>query len=202
MSSEEEVRSRLSSLPSPAIPDHVAQGVRARLAAESSESVTGAGDTVVPLTGRHRSRLNVLLIAAAVAAFAMLMAVSVESPSAPVAQGQLPVVKAGAIYEPANFADEVRERFMEAQGTTSPTNTFADSPAGIEACADALSAYGAVLTIDTGSYDDLPAAVVITTYPINSEYEEVWVVTPGCGATSNEVIGHMVLDVDNSTATL
>jgi len=202
MNSEEEVRSRLSSLPSQGIPDHVARAVHARLAAESSERARGAHAEVVPITRKHRSRLNGLMVAAAAAAFAMLMAVSVQSPGPPVAQGQAPVVKAGAIYEPTDFADEVRERFLTAQRTTSPTNTFADSPAGIEACAHAVSAYGAVLTVDTGSYDDLPAAVVITTYPINTEYEEIWVVTPGCGTTSSQVIGHMVLDVDNSTANL
>lgn len=201
MTSEDDVRSLLAALPSPDMPESVAQAITARLA---DEAATPSGSTadVVALTPRHRGRLNVLLVAAAVAAFAMLISVAVRPAPAPVAQAASPVIKAGAIYEPADFTSELRERFLTAPAASEPTRTFADTPQGIAACVEAVSAYGRLLTIDTGSYDDLAAAVIIATYPLDTEYEEVWVVTADCGSTDPIVLDHMVFDVDDSTATL
>lgn len=197
MTSEAEVRARLSALPSPPMPDAVGEAITARLAAETAPLAE-----VVPLTPRHRRRLGGLLTAAAVAGLAMLLAVGTEPAGPPVAHGGPPIVKAGAIYEPAHFAQEVRERFLATPPATTATQTFADTAEGIDACADEVDAYGHVLTVDAGSYNSAPAVVLITVYPADAEYEEVWVVTPRCGAGDPEVIRHMVYDVDGSTANL
>lgn len=197
MTSEDDVRSLLAALPSPDMPESVAQVITARLAEQA-----GAPADVVALTPRHKGRLNVLLVAAAVAAFAMLISVAVRPAPAPIAQASSPVIKAGAIYEPADFTSELRQRFLTAPAASGPTRTFADSPQGIAECVKAVSAYGRLLTIDTGSYDDLAAAVIIATYPLNTEYEEIWVVGPNCGTSDPGVLDHMVFDVDDSTATL
>lgn len=200
MISENEVRSRLAALPSPAIPRTVADAVEARIRTLPVDAQVPA--EVIPLTPQHRSRLNGLLLAAAVAAFAMLMSIAVQSPQQPVAGGQNPVIKAGAIYQRATFVEQLRERYLDVTSTPAPTNTFADSTRGITDCTSAVAAYGQVLSIDTGSYDNTAAAVMITRYPLNTDYEEVWVVTPACGGADTLVMGHMVLDVDDSAANL
>lgn len=201
MITDDELRSRLSELPSPTMPTAVHEAVAARLRALAIDARAPA--EVVPLTPKHRSRLNGLLLAAAVAAFAMLMSVAVQSPQQPPVAGvQNPVIKAGAIYNPAGFIDELRVRYLDTASTSAPTNTFADSAQGIVECTSALAAYGQVLSIDTGRYGNAAAAVVITRYPLNTEYEEIWVVTPACGATDTAVMDHMVVDVDDSAANL
>lgn len=199
MNSEDELRTRLSALPSPPMPDDVAAAISQRLADE--QRADAQDQTVVPLTARHQRRISGLLVAAAVAGIAMLLAVTVKPPAAPVASGP-PVIRAGAIYEPRDFAQEVRERFLGAPAAQGPTNTFADTSAGIVACTDAVDAFGHVLAVDAGSYDDTAAVVLVTSYPANTQYEEVWVVEPGCGPSDPDVIRHMVYDVDNSTANL
>jgi hypothetical protein len=201
VNSEDDVRSLLSALPSPDMPESVAQKITARLAEQTATQTEPTAD-VVALTPRHKGRLNVLLVAAAVAAFAMLISVAVRPAPAPVAQPSSPVIKAGAIYEPADFTSELRQRFLTAPAASGPTRTFADSPQGIAQCVEAVSAYGRLLSIDTGSYDDLAAAVIIATYPLDTEYEEIWVVGPDCGTGDPVVLDHMVFDVDDSTATL
>ena len=156
---EDELRSRLSALPSPPMPDDVHSAISAALASEAQARPTGG--EVVALTPRHQRRLSGLLIAAAVAGVLMLLAVTVQSPTPP-GGTQSPVVRAGAIYAPEDFAQQLTQRFLSA-----------------------------------------PAAVVIvTSYPAHSEYEEVWVVNPGCGTGDVRVIRHMVYDVDESTASL
>lgn len=201
MTSEDDVRSLLAALPSPDMPESVARVITARLGEQAATQSEAPAD-VVALTPRHKGRLNVLLVAAAVAAFAMLISVAVRPAPAPIAQASNPVIKAGAIYEPADFTSELRQRFLTAPAASGPTRTFADSPQGIAECVEAVSAYGRLLTIDTGSYGDLAAAVIIATYPLNTEYEEIWVVGPNCGTSDPIVLDHMVLDVDDSTATL
>ncbi len=201
MTSEDDVRSLLAALPSPDMPASVAQEITARLAEQAAAQSEATAD-VVALTPRHKGRLNVLLVAAAVAAFAMLISVAVRPAPAPIAQASSPVIKAGAIYEPSDFTSELRQRFLTAPAASGPTRTFADSPQGIAECVAAVSAYGRLLSIDTGSYDDLAAAVIIATYPLNTEYEEIWVVGPDCGTADPVVRDHMVFDVDDSTATL
>ena len=116
--------------------------------------------------------------------------------------GESPIVKAGALYDSVDFAPEVQQRFLGAPAAKAPTQTFADSRQGIEACVDAVDAHGPVLSVDTGSYDNVAAVVLVTTYLPNTEYEEVWVVTPACGPGDGYVMRHMVYDVDNSTANL
>lgn len=197
MSDDHDLRALLAGLPSPPMPASVREQVVARLAEEDLPRAP-----VVPITKHHRRRLSGLLIAAAVAAFAMLMSLSVKSPSTPTADPQSPVVKAGAFYESVDFAPELQQRFLAAPVTNGPTQTFADSRQGIEACAHAVEAYGPVLSVDTGSYDNAAAVVLVTTYLPHTEYEEVWVVTPTCGPSDDEVMRHMVYDVDNSTANL
>jgi hypothetical protein len=200
MIGEDEVRSRLSALPHPAMPPDVEQALTDRLAGLVQQSAQQPAP-VVAITPAHRSRLNAGLLVAAVAAFAMLISLTVQSPGPPVAATVNPVIKAGAIYSQAGFAEQLRERFAGAPAATTPTNTFADSAQGIVDCTTAVAAYGRLLSIDTGSYDDTQAAVLITAYPLNTDYEEVWVVTPGCGSEDTLVMGHMVLDVDDSAAT-
>jgi hypothetical protein len=206
MTSDARVRSQLSELPSPGMPHDVYSAISARIAEEAAQPGGRPGeptaDNVVAFTPRHSRRLNGLLLAAAVAAFALLMAISVEPASPPIAAGQPPVVRAGAIYEPRAFAEQVRQRYLTAPTAVSPTATFADSQAGIEMCADAVDAVGPVLAVDAGSYDEVAAVVMVTTYPANSQYEEVWVVLPACGPGNNQVIRHMLYDVDNSAANL
>jgi hypothetical protein len=196
---EDELRSRLSALPSPPMPEDVTSAISAALAAEVASRPEGG--EVVPLTPRHQRRLSGLLIAAAVAGVLMLLAVTVQSPVPPTPTAA-PVVRAGAIYEPQNFAQQLTQRFLSAPVADEPTNTFADSTQGIEACTDAVDAFGSVMGVDTGSYGDAAAVVIVTSYPAHSEYEEVWVVTPSCGTGDVRVIRHMVYDVDNSTASL
>lgn len=204
MTGEDEVRARLSALPEPPIPDEVASAITARLADEVRLRSTG-GDpgsaTVVPFTARHRRRLSGLLVAAAAAGIAMLLAWTIAPAGQPGTDGP-PVIRAGAIYEPADFADQLRQRFLNAPAASAPTHTFADSSAGIVSCADAVDAYGRVLAVDTGSYDDRAAVVIVTSYPADTKYEEIWVVSPVCGSSDAVVIRHMVYDVDASTATL
>ncbi|MFN8183836.1 MAG: hypothetical protein U0R23_05385 [Candidatus Nanopelagicales bacterium] len=200
MNGEDEVRARLAGLPHPPIPADVSAAISARLAQEAHSS--GREDAeVVPFTARHRRRFSGLLVAAAVAGIAMLMAVTV-TPAGQQGDEGPPVIRAGAIYEPDHFADQVRQRFLNAPATSAPTHTFADSTVGIVTCADAVDAFGHVLAVDTGSYDDRAAVVIVTSYPANTQYEEVWVVSPVCGPSDPAVIRHMVYDVDASTANL
>jgi hypothetical protein len=197
---EDELQSRLSALPSPPMPDHVTSAISAALAAEAQSRPTDAAE-VVALTPRHQRRLSGLLIAAAVAGVLMLLAVTVQSPMPP-SETAAPVVRAGAIYEPRDFAEQLKKRFLQTPAASGPTNTFADSPAGIAACTDAVDAFGNVMGVDTGSYGDAAAVVLITSYPAHAEYEEIWVVSPSCGTGDVQVIRHMVYDVDDSTASL
>ena len=179
---EDELRSRLSALPSPPMPDDVHSAISAALASEAQARPTGG--EAVALTPRHQRRLSGLLIAAAVAGVLMLLAVTVQSPTPP-GGTQSPVVRAGAIYAPEDFAQQLTQRFLSAPAAAQPTNTFADSAAGIDACTDAVD-----------------AGVVVPPCAAHSEYEEVWVVNPGCGTGDVRVIRHMVYDVDESTASL
>ncbi len=202
MNGEDEVRARLSALPQPPIPAEVASAITDRLGQEAHLRGTGGGDAeVVAITARHRRRLSGLLVAATAAGIAMLLAVVVAPAGQPGPEGP-PVIRAGALYEPEGFAEQVRQRFLNAPATSGPTRTFADSAAGIDRCADAVDAYGRVLAVDTGSYDDHAAVVIVTSYPADTQYEEVWVVSPGCGPSDPVVIRHMVYDVDASTANL
>lgn len=197
MSDEQDVRDLLARLPSPPMPPAVRQQILARLAEQQAPVAP-----VVPITRIHRRRLNGLLIAAVVAAFAMLMSVTVQSPSGPVTASPAPVIKAGALYQSTDFVPELQQRFRAAPAAVGPTRTFADSRQGIQACTVAVDAYGSVLSVDTGSYDDVAAVVLVTTYLPDTQYEEVWVVTPRCGPGDDLVMRHMVYDVDNSTANL
>ena len=195
MTSDEEVRARLAGLPSVAIPPDVRQAVLDRLAQESQVA------DVVPLTPRHQRRLSGLLVAAAVAAFLMLIGVASGTPSAPTPTAQ-PIVKAGAIYDPGQFTGQLRSRFLAAPAADEPTETFADSPSTLSTCTESIDAYGTVLVLDVGMYAGGSAVVIVSNYPGDSEYEEVWVVSPDCGSTDSHVIRHFLLDVDNSAATL
>jgi len=199
MTGEAELRSRLSALPSPPMPDDVARDLRERLAQEAAAREVPA--EVIPLTATHRRRLSGLLVAAAVAGVTMLVSVSAEPGSAPVADAP-PVIHAGAVYHPTGFAQRVSERFLRAPVASAPTGTFADSADGIAQCIGAVDAYGHVLSVDAGSYDEAAAVVLVTSYPANTEYEEVWVVSPQCGPSDSKVVRYMVYDVDNSTARL
>ena len=194
---EDELRSRLSALPSPQMPADVASRISAALEAETRPD----GGEVVALTPRHKQRLSGLLIAAAVAGALTLLAVTVQSPMPP-GDSDAPVIRAGAIYEPRNFAQELSQRFLSTPPAAGPTETFADSAEGIAACTDAVDAFGAVLGIDAGSYDEAAAVVLITSYPAHTQYEEVWVVPPSCGTGDVRVIRHMVYDVDASADSL
>lgn len=186
MSGDPEVRERLARLPRPAMPQALTDAIAERLLAER---------TVVPLTPRHRSRLNWLLAAAAVLAFTVLVGVNQTAPSAPPVAGP-PVVRAGAVFEPAGFAAQLQQRFHTPAGPTGTTRTFADSPQGISACARAVQAHGRVLTLDVGTYGGTAAVVIVTSYLPNADYEEVWVVDPACGPDDTLVLRHMVFDLD------
>ncbi len=196
---EDELRSRLSDLPSPPMPAEVSAAISAALAAEVEARETGG--EVVALTPRHQRRLSGLLMAAAVAGVLMLLAVTIQSPVAPT-DSDSPIIRAGAIYEPRDFAQELQQRFLHTPATAAPTNTFADSSQGIADCTDALDAFGNVMGVDAGSYNNAAAVVIITSYPAQTQYEEVWVVSPTCGTGDTQVIRHMVYDVDASTASL
>ena len=197
---EEELQAQLSALPSPPMPDDVTAAITAALAGQAASDADGGAD-VVPLTPRHRRRLSGLLMAVAVAGVMMLLAVTVQSPTSPT-ESDSPVIRAGAIYEPRDFAQDLRERFLTASPASGPTNTFADSAQGITACTEAVDAFGRVMGVDVGSYDEAAAVVLVTSYPAQTQYEEVWVVSPGCGSGDPQVIRHMVYDVDASTDTL
>ncbi|MFN8129196.1 MAG: hypothetical protein U0R28_10395 [Candidatus Nanopelagicales bacterium] len=184
MSDEVEVRARLARLPHPPMPASVTAAIEARLAEER---------TVVPLTRTHRSRLNWLVAAAAAVAFVSLVGVSTTSSPAPVAQ--TPVVRAGAVFEPAGFAEQLRSR-MGNEGSSAPTATFADSAAGITACMNAIKGYGPVMSADAGTYGEANAVVLVTRYVGNAQYEEVWVVAPDCGTSQTVVMRHILVDVD------
>ncbi|MFN8212427.1 MAG: hypothetical protein U0R27_02130 [Candidatus Nanopelagicales bacterium] len=191
---EDELRSRLSALPSPPMPDDVHSAISAALASEAQARPTGG--EVVALTPRHQRRLSGLLIAAAVAGVLMLPAVTVQSPTPP-GGTQSPVVRAGAIYAPEDFAQQLTQRFLSAPAAAQPTNTFADSAAGIDACTDAVDAFGNVMGWTLACMTQPP--LWSSSRPIRRpEYEEVWVVNPGCG-TGDAVIRHMVYDVDEPT---
>lgn len=184
MSDEVEVRARLARLPRPPMPDSVTTAITARLAQEGN---------VVPLTRSHRSRLNWLVAAAAAVGFVSLIGVTTTSSPAPAGQ-QPPVVRAGAVYGPADFAQQLRSR-MQQGAATAPTATFADTPAGISACTKAIAAYGPVMAVDAGTYADTDAVVLVTRYVANADYEEIWVVEPGCGDGSTVVMRHILVDV-------
>ena len=202
MNGEDAVRARLSALPDPPIPAEVAAAISARLAEEAALRGTGEGEAdIVPITPRHQRRLSGLLVAAAVAGIAMLLALTVTPAGQQGTEGP-PVIRAGAIYEPEGFAQQVRQRYLNAPATNAPTRTFADTIQGIATCTDAVDAFGHVLAVDTGSYDEHAAVVIVTSYPANTQYEEVWVVSPVCGPSDPAVIRHMVYDVDDSTANL
>ena len=192
MNGEQRVRSALSGLPRPAMPDSVRQAVEQRLEIEAAADV-------VALPPVHRRRLTGLVAAAAFAAFAALLGAGMPQNPQPVAR-EAPLMRAGAVYTPTAFRDEVVSRFA-ARPTMQPTGTFADDPAGISACVRAVRAYGRLLAIDTGSYDASAAVVLITHSPMNTDYEEVWVVTPDCGAGNGQVLRHMVDNIDGVPGT-
>lgn len=185
---ESEVSARLADLPAAPMPPEVVTAIEQRLAQER---------TVVPMTPRHSRRLTWLVAAAAILGLLALVGVGERSTPSPVASSA-PVVRAGAVFEPSGFADQLSRR-MAGPARTDRTDTFADTPTGIQACATSVQAYGRVLFIDAGSYDQQPAVVMVTTYPANTEYEEVWVITPDCGTSDPVVYRHLVYDVDGST---
>ncbi len=185
---DQEVRARLAALPAAPMPPEVFAAIEARLAQEK---------TVVALTPRHSRRLTWLVAAAGIFAVLALIGLGDRTTPAPVASS-VPVVRAGAVFQPAGFGDQLSER-MKAPGTAQRTGTFADSPASVKACASSVQAYGRVLFLDVGTYDRQAAVVMITSYPANTEYEEVWVISPTCGAENPVVYRHMVYDVDSST---
>jgi hypothetical protein len=184
-----DVARRLAALPSPPLPDAVAAAVADRLAEERK---------VVPITARHRRRLNWLLGAAAAGALVMLVTVGDDDQPAPLTEK--PLVRAGAVFDAGPFADQVRTRFLSGANGAAATETFVDSPSAMTACMTAIHAYGKVLAADVGTYDTALAVVLVTAYPPNTDYEEVWVVGPRCGAGDVTVVRHMIYDVDHSTA--
>lgn len=184
------VSSMLSALPSPPIPAEVAAAIEARLAEER---------TVVPMTRRHTRRLNWLVAAAAAVAFLALIGVSGSGQTSPPV-AQPPVVRAGAVFEPTAFAEQLKLRMTDGP-TSTATATFADSPEQRRACATAVQAYGRLMFLDVGTYDRAAAVVMVTSYPANTDYEEVWVVAPDCGAGSTAVYRHMIYDLDGSLTT-
>lgn len=186
MTAESEVSARLRALPSPAMPDLVLADIQARLAQEQ---------TVVPITPRHRSRLTWLLAAAAVLGFVVLVGSATSPGPAPVAS---PIVRAGAVFDPGLFGRQLQDR-NAAAAMTGPTYTFADSRTRIAECAAAVQAYGRVLSLDVGTYGADAAVVLVTSFPANTDYEEVWVVAPDCGSADADVYRHMIYDVDGST---
>lgn len=185
---DSEVSARLAALPAPAMPDDVAAAIEARLAQEQK---------VVPLTPRHRSRLNWLVAAAGVVALLALVGMSTGSGSSTPVAGP-PVVRAGAVFQPAGFANQLQQR-IGTPGEVSTTDTFADSTDGISACATAVRAHGHVMFLEVGTYDQVDAVVLVTSYPANTDYEEVYVVAPDCGPGNAAVMRHMLYDVDGST---
>lgn len=185
---DQEVSARLADLPAVPMPPQVYAAIQARLADER---------TVVPLTARHSRRLNWLVAAAAILGVLALVGLGDRTAPAPVASS-VPVVRAGAVFEPAGFAEQLSARMKGATGA-GRTDTFADTSAGIKTCATSVQAYGRVLFIDAGTYDRQAAVVMVTTYPANTDYEEVWVIAPDCGAGDPTVYRHMVYDVDGST---
>jgi hypothetical protein len=187
MNGEQRVRSALSGLPRPVMPDSVRRAVEQRLEIEAAADV-------VALPPVHRRRLTGLVAAASFAAFAALLGAGMPKDPQPVAR-EAPLMRAGAVYTPGGFGNEVASRFA-ARPTTQPTGTFADNPAEISECVRAVRAYGVLLAVDTGSYDASAAVVLITRSPMNFDYEEVWVVTPACGPRSGQVLRHMVNNVD------
>lgn len=195
MTSDDEVRSRLRALPQPVMPESVARSVHSTLS-----SAEPAPD-VVSITGGDRRRMRTLLVAAAAAAALVLVGLASEPQRTP-APGGVPVMRAGAIFEPTGFAQTLRERFLGGAPIVARTDTFADTPAGLAACTRAVDAYGHVIGIDAGRYSSSPAVVLITSYPGNREYEEIWVVAPTCSETNPTVMRHMLYDLDNSAATL
>ncbi|HQR81062.1 MAG TPA: hypothetical protein PLT68_12670 [Actinomycetota bacterium] len=203
MTSDEDVRRRLSALPSPVMPDDVRAAIHARLAQEPPPRAGGSTQPVaevVALTDTHRRRLGGLLVAAAVAGVAMLLPVAI-APSGPDPASPEPVVRAGAIYHPSGFGEQLRQRLRVAPAR-SATGTFADTEAGVRRCKGAIDAYGSVLSLDAGSYDRTEVVVMVTRYPASTSYEEIWVVGPQCGSTDQTVIRHILFDVDDSAATL
>lgn len=188
---ESEVSARLSDLPSPPMPPDVVAAIEQRLAQERN---------VVPLTPRHSRRLTWLVAAAAILGVLALVGAGERQAPSPVAS-TVPVVRAGAVFEPAGFAKQLSSRMNGSSGADR-TDTFADSPTAVKTCATSVQAYGRVLFIDVGTYDRQPAVVMVTTYPANTEYEEVWVIAPDCGTSDPVVYRHMVYDVDGSTKSL
>lgn len=188
---DQEVSARLAALPSVPMPPEVFAAIEARLDQER---------TVVPLTRRHRKRLTWLVAAAAILGVLALVGAGERSSPAPIASS-VPVVRAGAVFEPAGFAEQLSAR-MKGPGQSADTDTFADSPTAIKSCATSVQAYGRVLFIDVGTYDRRAAVVMVTAYPPNTEYEEVWVIAPDCGASDPVVYRHMLYDVDGSTTSI
>lgn len=185
---DQEVRARLADLPAAPMPPDVFAAVETRLAQER---------TVVPLTPRHSRRMSWLVAAAAILGVMALLGIGERPSEAPVA-ASVPVVRAGAVFQPAGFADQLAARMTGYTGVA-PTSTFADSSATIKTCATSVQAYGRVLFLDAGTYDRTAVVVMVTSYPANTEYEEVWVLSPDCGAGDSLVYRHMVYDVDGST---
>ncbi len=186
---EREVAALLSALPSPSMPRDVVDAIEQRLAQER---------VVVPLTPRHTRRLNWLVAAAAVLGVLALVGVGSSQQSSVTVASGLPVVRDGAVFDRSGLGPQLRDR-MRTEGASATTRTFADTPAGVVACTSAVQAYGRVLFIDAGTYDREAVVVLVTSYPANSEYEEVWVVSPDCGAEQPQVYRHMLYDVDGST---
>lgn len=185
---DQEVRARLADLPCAPMPDDVFAAIEARLAQER---------TVVPITAAHGRRLTWLVAAAAILGVMALIGLGERTTPAPVASS-VPVVRAGAVFQPTGFADQVSAR-MKGYTGVAPTRTFADSSATLRTCASSVQAYGRILFLDAGTYDRTAAVVMVTTYPANTDYEEVWVLSPDCGAGDPVIYRHMVYDVDGST---
>lgn len=189
MSDDEQIRRHLAALPRPAMPAEVTDRIHQRLAEETK---------VTPIAGGRR--MTVLVAAAAVAGVMALVGLGLQPQTEPV-PAQSPVLRAGAVFEPETFATQLRQRYLDMSTRTRVTATFADSPRTLQACTDAVSAQGRILGVDAGRYGRTEAVILITKYPADREYEEIWVVTPGCGPQDSNVIRHMLFDVDPSLPT-
>lgn len=182
---DDDVRRMLANLPNPAAPVEVRQRVLDALASQSQ------GGEVVPLTPRHQRRLRWLSAAAAAAAVAALLGMGRAQPQ-PTPVAEQPLLRSGALYEPADFGPALRARWAGGQQSARMSQPqLAD-------CTRAVAAHGRVRGADTGQYGNSPAVILITSYPAQPDYEEIWVLTPACAPGTPTVVRHMIFDVDPS----
>lgn len=210
------VRTVLSSLPEPSMPDDVVARIDASLSqAQSERAATTPADRSAEQP-RRRSWLSGLFHRPGLLAGAAVLVVGFafvggylstqgsesgagDSPNAAPSISEEPMVT-GRDYTTANLAEQARDLVTQKQsGNDSPdpqaSKTLAEEmqrltdPAALDGCASAVTGgdISRVLAVDLGEFNQKPAAIVVMSTEDAGTYE-VAAVGPGCSKDDAKII--------------